>query len=90
MNTRVLFIENGDSDYAAVNYEDALKDGRIEPIELWEKSWEKQEKQAYSDEDYTFDYTAYKFGDIDPEFVKFVQEELHDYDVSKQHNFYII
>lgn len=90
MNTRVLFVENGDSDYAATNYEDALKDGKIEPMELWEQSWVKQEKQSYSDDLYTFDYKALKFGDIDPAFIEFVQEELHDYDVSKQHNFYII
>lgn len=90
MNTRVLFVQNGNSDYAAVSYEDAVQAERVEPLKLWEDSWEKQETLQYSDEDYEFDYKAYKFGDVDPAFIEFVQEELHDYDVSKQHNFYIV
>lgn len=90
MNTRILFIKNGDSDNAAVNYEDAVKDGKIVPIELWEQSWEKQESLVYTDEDYTFDYQAYKFGDVDPAFFEFVENELQDYDVAKQQNFYLI
>lgn len=90
MNTRILFVKNGDSDYAATNYEDAVKNDKVVPIELWEKSWEAQDTLVYTDEDYAFDYKALKFGDVDPAFFDFVEDELQDYDVAKQQNFYLI
>ena len=46
-NTKVLRVSS-DSDYAAVDYEDAEKDGKILPEELWEKSWEEQKTLVIS------------------------------------------
>lgn len=90
MNVRVLHITDGDSDYAAVDYEEAVKSGKILPEQLWEESWEKQEKLSYNDDEHMFDYKALKFGDVDPEFVKFIQNEINFRDTWEGNNFYII
>lgn len=88
-NTKILRVSS-DSDYAAVDYEYAEKDGKILPEELWEKSWEEQKTLVYQDDDYLFEYRAHKFGDVDPEFIEFIRNEVQDYDDSKSKNFYIV
>lgn len=89
-NTKVLHIVNGDSDYSAVDYEEARESGKIIPEELWEQSWEKQEQLAYNDGEFMFDYKALKFGDVDPEFIKFIRNDVYFRDDWENNNFYII
>lgn len=84
-NLRILSI-TGDEDYSALAYEKAEEDGKIVPLELWEDSFEKQEELDYNGEFY---YKAYKFGDVDPKFLDFV-EGLKDYYDSKHNNFYLV
>lgn len=88
MNTRVLHVSG--NDYAALDYEEATKNGKILPQELWEKSWDEQDNLPYRDDGLLFNYKAYKFGDVDPDFIKFVQDEINFRDTWEGNNFYII
>jgi len=92
-NTKVLLVSSN-GDYGATVYEDFMKTGELLPEHLWEKSWTEQKSFTYElhddmlDEDTSFDYTAYRFGDIDPEFIEFINANFPEY---REHtNFYII
>lgn len=85
-NTKVLLVKG--SDYSAIEFEKLAKDGTIVPEELWGESWQAQIPMWFDNNE--FQYQAYRFGDVDPEFVKFVQEEINYRDTSEATNFYII
>jgi len=85
-NTKVLLVKG--SDYSAKDYEDTIKDGKILPEELWEESYEAQVPMWYDDN--RFQYEAFKFGDVDPDFVTFIQEHINYTDRAEATNFYII
>lgn len=85
-NTKVLLVKG--NDYAASDYEKVIEDGKILPEELWAESWEAQIPMWFDNND--FQYQAFKFGDVDPEFIKFVQEEINYRDTNEATNFYII
>ena len=40
--------------------------------------------------DFYAEFQTYDFGDVDFEFIKFIKNELMDYDNSKSDNFYIV
>lgn len=88
MNTRILHVFG--EDYSASGYERLAKDDKIVPEQLWEKSWESASKLEYEDDENMFSYRAYRFGDIDPRFIEFVQSNVQDYEDSKSNNFYVI
>lgn len=88
-NLRILAISGDFEDYSTLNYENAVEAGTIEPLKLWEQSYEAQQELEYNDNETSFYYKAHKFGDVDPKFIDFVESQK-DYDNSKHNNFYIV
>lgn len=75
--TRVLLVSG--EDYSALSFEQAnpgvLVSDIIDNIEKYE-----------SDE---WELSVQEFGEIDPKFVKFIKNNIQDYDMSKDTNFYL-
>ena len=75
--TRVLLVSG--EDYSALSFEKAnagaLVSDIIDNIEKYE-----------SDE---WELSVHEFGEIDPKFVKFIKNNIQDYDMSKDTNFYL-
>jgi hypothetical protein len=75
--TRVLLVSG--EDYSALSFEKAnagvLVSDIIDNIEDYE-----------SDE---WELSVHEFGEIDPKFVKFIKNNIQDYDMSKDTNFYL-
>lgn len=88
---KVLYVSSG-SDYAACTFEDDKVFADL-PV-LWERVMAKDGEIAdfvLGDEDATeVDLEAYEFGEVDPNFIKFIRDTIQDYDDSKHSNFYII
>ena len=97
---KVLFVTSADGKSGAANiFEDCY--GKSE-VKLWEECWEAKEHTNYIDiEDIMSNemppndiahlkIVAYKFGEIDLEFVKFIHDEIVDYDRSETTHFYVI
>lgn len=76
-------------DYGAVIYENCVEAGKVDPKELWERA-NKDGQQVYDEDDDYFEYLAHEFGEVDPNFITWVQGEIMDYDTSKSQNFYIL
>lgn len=76
---RVLLVSG--EDYSALSFEQAnpgvLVSDIIDNIEKYE-----------SDED-EWELSVHEFGEIDPKFVKFIKDNIQDYDMSKDKNFYL-
>lgn len=76
---RVLLVSG--EDYSALSFEQAnpgvLVSDIIDNIEKYE-----------SDED-EWELSVHEFGEIDPKFVKFIKNNIQDYDMSKDKNFYL-
>ena len=75
--TRVLLVSG--EDYSALSFEQAnpgtLVSDIIDNIQDYE-----------SDE---WELSVHQFGEIDPKFVKFIKDNIQDYDMSKDVNFYL-
>jgi len=83
---KVLYVSGGD-DYAAWGFE--RKEFNYK--EIWEKARKlKNNIWIYSDVEDAFEVQALEFGEVDKEFINFVQNKIQDYDDSKHTNFYII
>ena len=83
-------------DYGASNFEEVFDEKDY--LELWQDIEgegrvvfeEKIGKKGLTERTVKFHVRAYEFGEVDPEFVDFVRQEIQDYDTSKHTNFYII
>jgi len=93
-----LLNVNGLGDYAATYFEKIFKKD-IDRAQLWDDVWDSENHskevtmpyEEYGDRfEMTFLLKAYKFGDVDKDFVRFVRDEVQDYDFAKSENFYII
>lgn len=74
MNTRILHISGEEnSDMVFFN---AIESDKISKEQLWEEAHQAGETQVYTDEDGYFEYTAHKFGEIDPGFIDFVLQNF--------------
>lgn len=86
--TKILYVY-GD-DYAALSFENLQADGKVSARELWDQSELRAGRsETYDMEDDYFEYKALEFGDIDPEFIEWVQS-AQDYDAAKNANFYVV
>lgn len=80
-----LYVLISGGDYSAMNYEQLDKATKEE----FDKTVLEQGRAVYDDEDYIYiEGKLCEFGDVDPSFVQFVQDELLDYDHMKDTNFY--
>jgi len=93
-----LLNVGGLGDYAATYFEKIFKND-IDKAQLWDDVYnsEKHRKEIsvpyeeYGDKfEIEFLLEAYKFDEVDRDFVKFVRNEVQDYDFAKSENFYII
>lgn len=71
----------GDDDYAALDFERYFNGKSVK--EIIERFFDNEEEY-----DGDFEMKLYEFGEIDPEFIKFVCSSIQDYDQSKHENFY--
>lgn len=67
-NTKVLLVTGKE------DYRDAVEKELVDPVRLWEKAHESAMPQVFQDDEYSFLYNAYMFGDIDPKFIHFLRK----------------
>jgi hypothetical protein len=82
---KVLYVTSGD-DFAALRFEE--KYGTKEYQGLWDKCQSKDDDTIIVEE--FIEITAMEFGEVDPEFLAFMWNNMIDYDYAKSTNFYII
>ena len=93
-----LIDVGGRGDYVATEFEQLYDEKDY--LNLWNRAMEKENNKLVLEdkiEDYSgekhkveFHIKAYQFGDVDKEFIKFVRNEVQDYDIAKHMNFYIV
>lgn len=80
---KVLLVDGGD--YAASEFE------RSEYFNNLAETWEKANVHPIIDDDLGCDIQAYSFDcKVSDDFVKFVKNQVMDYDHGKHQNFYIV
>ena len=82
-----LLLVNGD-DYSALQFESSIYTVE-EIIGLIEDKNEERLEEIKNELGYT-DFQLFEFGEVDPKFIRFVRDNIQDYDTSKSENFYII
>ena len=80
-----------DGDYDALTFEEKFSGQRISDLIL---QVEAGKKLAYKDDESEEEATelsarVYEVGEIDERFLKFVRDEVQDYDYAKSSNFYL-
>ena len=73
--TRLVYVHGGD--YAALNFD---LDNYVQKMENGEE---------FENEDSETEVDYYEFGEVDPNFIAFVQS-IQDYDSSKHSNFFVL
>jgi hypothetical protein len=81
---KVLYVKPM-NDFDAVSFEEAY--GDKPSLELWDRVKDRETIRDCNEME--LELSALEFGEVDPEFVKFVKEEIADYDMLKHTNFYI-
>jgi hypothetical protein len=72
-------------DYAASSFDNLVDAGKLTAKELWDKG-----NGSYDDGEHNFfEYQALEFGEVDPEFLRWIWAN-QDYDSSKHDNFYVV
>jgi len=84
---KVLLV-NG-TDYSAVDFKDHCEEEEISYAEIWDKANE-EEVWTFDDGTRYFEVQALEFGDVDPEFIQFLYDEIIDEDLAKHCDFFII
>lgn len=82
MKTKVLYVW-GDDDYGALTFEE----GSVSKEAMFESLKAEPDNEKSFD---GFNAKALEFGEVDPEFIKFIQMEIQDYDDTKHKNFCVI
>lgn len=75
--TRVLLVSG--EDYSALSFEKANDGALVSDIIDNIQDYESDE----------WELSVHEFGEIDPKFVKFIKDNIQDYDMSKDTNFYL-
>jgi hypothetical protein len=83
---KIIYIEETNG-FDAMNFEEVFPNVTLE---LWEEMQDNRCIQDPNCEDETFEGSALEFGEIDSKFISFIQNEIMDYDASKESNFYIV
>lgn len=74
---KIIYIQN-ENDYDALDFEQNHK----VTLELWQ--------EIKDGKDIGLNAKAMEFGDVDPAFIRFVNNNMIDYDQAKHTNFYVV
>lgn len=92
--TKVLLVGSLDSDCGVSNFKDY---NSIKSLSLqdWVDRLEKSGVAEIIDEeidwkDFYFSVELFEFGDVDKEFIKFIDDNIKDYDLAKDVDFFIV
>lgn len=89
---KILYVW-GDDDYGALMFEQS-KYSVEQVAEMCQETdyinIEYTEGVGEFEETTQFNAKVYEFGEVDPEFIKFIKDDIQDYDDSKHHNFYVV
>jgi len=84
---KIIYIP-GDDDFDAMRFERNV----YADIDTW-NSIKKEGHLLLFDEDgdeFIVEAQALEFEDVDPKFIRFIREEIQDYDIAKTQNFYVV
>lgn len=85
--TKVLYVSS-EGDYGAMIFAD---NGYGVSVEVaYRLAMENGGRYEMETEDDYLYFDAYEFGDIDPKFIRFLRNNIIDYDRSKAHDFFIV
>lgn len=76
-------------DYAVLSFYSAEEQGLINREKMWQASDSVCDSMVFESDDY-FEYRAYTFNDIDPNFIDFVLNTLCDHDDLNHHSFVVV
>lgn len=76
----------GGDDYSALTFEQS----EMSITEAYDKAVEKGGEFELDDGDGFFKVNAFEFGEVDKEFVKFIKNNIEDYDMAKNQTFYVV
>jgi len=81
--TRVLYVGSPD-DYGMLSFQDKHAGTPVIDVINDIKSFESK-----PEDEGTWELSVYEYGEVDPEFVKFVRDRIQDYEDSKHHGFFL-
>lgn len=82
---KILLVTGGD--YAALSFEETWKGTKVEDIISNQFNYLPTPEQE--DNEMFWDFEVHEFGDICPNFAKFIKNNYQDYDDSKHQKFYL-
>ena len=83
---KMIYV-SGNDDFAALDFEKHFNGKTVKEIIDSEFSNHTSSIEFETDEG-NFEIELYNFGEVDPEFINFVNNQILDYDQSKHTNFY--
>ena len=83
--TKVILV-NGEGDYGVIEF----KESGISVEKAYQMAIDEGGRTYITLEDEIITVKAYDFGDVDPEFISFIRNEVQDYDMAKFQNFFIV
>lgn len=83
--TKILLV-SGDDDYAAMTFEQS----NISVKEAYELAVEAGGRYETEIDETSVNFRAYEFGEIDPDFITFIGDNIQDYDHTKSTDFYTV
>ena len=88
--TKVLLV-SGMDDYGVLQFEDYNQELEYS-LQDWVERLEKTEKKReyIEEEEWSFSVELFEFGEIDPNFLVFIQDNIQDYDDSKHTDFFVV
>lgn len=85
--TKILYVYGGD--YAALSFDNLVERGESTARGLWEAAALRGGMLEFDNGEDYFECEALEFGDIDPDFIKWVLDN-QDYDESKHSRLYVV
>lgn len=79
----MTILEVYGDDYSAVTFEDELNEDVQKYVDLCSENGGNYEEDG-------IEFEIHEFGDVDPDFITWVKDDLLDYDDGKHHNFYVL
>lgn len=93
-----LLDVSGVYSYGAMEFEKIYN--KDDFLDLWEKANNKEDKKliikktldegTINEHKIELHIEAHSFNEVDEDFIKYIRDEIQDYDQAKHHNFYII
>jgi len=89
--TKVLLVGSVEGDYGVLSFNDYNDENSLS-LKDWVERLENTElkKEIVEEDDYYFSVELFTFGEIDTNFIKFIQNEIVDYDNTKNTDFFVV